>query len=159
MQHVERVAKMANTLAAREYVAPRSAPRRAYVAHPNRLCSSVSALSDADAAMIRACSCAHTRLRLHPPCVRATGCRGVTDARSLRIVSLAALLHDVADHKYSGSHDANELAARGIMKEVVRLGVRVRVRVRRRTTHGGTAAACPTQPAPMTPLSLAGRGG
>jgi uncharacterized protein len=40
---------------------------------------------------------------------------GIVDADLLEIIEVAALLHDVADYKYSGSDAANEDAARAIL--------------------------------------------
>lgn len=72
-----------------------------------------------------------------------TACRHITDADSLHIIALGALLHDVADRKYSGSDTANEEAAGAILTAVVR-AVQLR----------GVAASYhpPTHPPPPPPL-------
>jgi hypothetical protein len=47
-------------------------------------------------------------------------CRKITSARSLETIELAALLHDVADYKYSGSETANVEVAAQILRHAVR---------------------------------------
>lgn len=46
-------------------------------------------------------------------------CRGITSPQRLQIVSLAALLHDVADRKYSGSDTATREVATRILLDAV----------------------------------------
>lgn len=65
----------------------------------------------------------------------------VSGSQSELVVSLAALLHDIADRKYGGSDTAMDVAARAIMTAAVRACVR--------SCAIGMSPACSAPPLPQ----------